>query len=144
MLFLSIKPKYVKKILDGEKRVELRRRKPRSVPGDWIAIYATIPSKSLVAVAQISEIKVSSPQLLWGRVKHDAGVEKHEYDEYFQGANQAVGIVIIQPKMLFRPLPLDELRVMWPQFNPPQGFLYLSDQQTQQIFGFIDERRRAA
>lgn len=131
----------MKKILDGEKRVELRRRKPRSGPGDWIAIYETMPSKSLVAVAQIIELKVSSPQRLWSRVKHDAGVEKHEYDEYFQGANKAVGIEIEQPILFTSPVPLDQLREIWPCFNPPQGFLYLNTKQIQFVFDQIEPRQ---
>lgn len=136
MLLLSIKPKYVEKIRSGEKRVELRRRKPRSQPTDWLAIYECSPTMALVAVAQIVEVRVSSPRCLWRRVRSIAGVTKKEFDAYFIGSDQAIGIEIQTPLELPTPIPLDDLRVAWPRFNPPQGFIYLTESQQQ----FVIER----
>lgn len=138
MLFLSIKPEYVEKILSGEKRVELRRRKPRCVPGDWIAIYETTPTKELVAIAQVSEVRVNSPQCLWRSVNAISGVSKREFDDYFTGSDKAVGILIQQPVVLPRPVPLAHLRREWRNFNPPQGFLYLTRSQMQFVLDRVE------
>jgi len=134
MLLLSIKPKYVEKILNGEKQAELRRRKPRSKPGDWLAIYETTPSKLLVAVAKVVEVRVSNPRCLWRSCGSVSGVTRREFNEYFTGTDQAVGIMIQPPLAIPRPVPLDELRAAWPGFNPPQGFIYLSDVQQEFVF----------
>lgn len=142
MLFLSIKPKYVDKILSGEKRVELRRRKPRSLPGDWVAIYETSPTKALVAIAQVIEVRVMSPHCLWRSVNSIAGVNKREFDDYFMGANQAVGIVIQTPLKLSKPIQLDDLRKTWDRFNPPQGYLYLTQSQSQHVIDRVAAAKR--
>jgi predicted transcriptional regulator len=133
MLLLSIKPRYVEKIRSGEKRVELRRRKPRSQPADWLAIYECAPTMALVAIAQVVEVRVSSPPCLWRNVRSIAGVTKKEFDAYFAGSDQAIGIEIQTPLELSAPILLDELRAAWPRFNPPQGFVYLSDIQQELI-----------
>jgi len=138
MLFLSIKPQYVAKFRNGTKRVELRRRRPRSQSGDWMAIYESSPTMALVAVARISEVRASSPQCLWRRAGKMSGVSKKEFDEYFAGTDQAVGIFIDQPTELPFPVPLSDLRSVWPKFNPPQAFLYLSDEQQKYVFDQFD------
>lgn len=131
VLLLSIKPRYVEKILSGEKGVELRRRKPRSLPGDWLAIYESAPTMALVAITQITEVRVSSPQCLWRKVGPISGITKDEFDEYFAGTDRAIGIAIKSTLELATPIPLADLRSAWPRFHPPQGFIYLSDSQRQ-------------
>ena len=143
MLLLSIKPKYVEKILSGDKRVELRRRKPRSQPGDWLAIYESAPTMALVAVTQITEVRANSPQYLWRSVGPISGVTKKEFDDYFTGTDQAVGIMIEVPTELHSPIPLSDLRTAWPRFNPPQGFLYLSDEQQRFVIDQVAGHRNA-
>jgi hypothetical protein len=46
--------------------------------------------------------------------------------------------MIQQPKPLPTPVPLAELREAWPQFNPPQGFLYLSANQVRFVLDRIE------
>lgn len=144
MLLLSIRPQYVERILDGEKQVELRRRKPRSQPDDWMAIYESSPTKSLVAIAQVTEVRVHSPQCLWRGVRSVAGIAKHEFDEYFADCNRAVGIMFHSVIRLTDPVPLDDLRSSWPGFHPPQGFLYLSQTQKALVLDRIPQRLRKA
>lgn len=132
MLFLSIKPQYVEKILTGEKQVELRRQKPRSLPNDWLAIYESSPTMALVGMARVTEVQVKSRGRLWRSVSAIAGVTKSEFDDYFDGCELAVGI-LFQTVMKFKaPVTLNDLRSVWPEFHPPQGFRYLTP--TQQRF----------
>ncbi|MCD0459550.1 ASCH domain-containing protein [Roseiconus lacunae] len=142
MLFLSIKPKYVEKILDGEKRVELRRRKPRSQPDDWMAIYESSPTKALVAIAQVTEVRIKSPQCLWRSVRSLAGIQKQAFDEYFADCDNAVGIMFQSVIALSSPIQLDDLRSSWPGFHPPQGFLYLTSDQKDLVLEGIPKRLR--
>lgn len=144
MLFLSIRPQYVEKILNGEKRVELRRRKPRSQPDDWMAIYESSPTKALVAVAQVTEVRIKSPQCLWRGVRSVTGIAKREFDEYFTGCDNAVGIMFQSVTALSSPIPLDDLRSCWPGFHPPQGFLYLTELQRELVLEGLPKRIRKA
>lgn len=129
MLFLSIHPEYVRLILSGQKTVELRRRKPRCVPGDWVAVYSTTPERCLRGIAQVKDVRVGSVRDMWLRVREHAGVSRSEYDEYFAGSKQAIGIQLTNPITLLAPISLSELRNEWPDFQPPQGFRYLDEEQ---------------
>lgn len=142
MLLLSIHPEFVEKIFQGEKRVELRRRRPRSSPGDWIAVYSTMPQKKLVGVVQIAEIRVSSPDSLWQSVRQIAGVNHSSYSSYFDGANLAIGILLANPILFSTPIPLKRLRQEWPDFHPPQGFRYLIDEQIEFVIQRLGKNRR--
>lgn len=142
MLFLSIKPRYVERILSGEKQVEFRRRKPRSVPGDWLAIYESSPTMALIAIAQVTEVRVNSPRSLWRRVRTFSGVTKLEFDKYFTDSDKAVGIILQPPLELSTPISLVDLRTAWPRFNPPQGFLYLSDSQRRFVLDRVVATKR--
>ncbi len=126
MLLLSIHPEFVEKIFAGEKRVELRRRKPRLQSGDMIAIYASSPRCELVGLARVVRIRRSTPRALWGSVRNDAGIDRQRYDSYFEGSEDAIGIVFEDPVRFERPATLKELRVAWPGFHPPQGYRYLN------------------
>jgi predicted transcriptional regulator len=137
MLFLSIRPQFVTKIFAGEKRVELRRRKPRLQDGDVVAIYATSPRCELVGLARVAGIRQDTPGSLWKSVKADAAVDRHQYDSYFEGSQRAIGIVLEHPVAFKKPAPLEHLRHAWPGFRPPQGFCYLTPQQAT----LIDELR---
>lgn len=142
MLLLSIRPEFVHKIFRGEKQVELRRRRPRSNPGDWIAVYSTIPEKQLVGIVQVEEVRVKSPECLWRSVREIAGLKRSDYLGYFCGADQAVGIMIGNPTLLTKPVTLDELRTTWPGFHPPQSFRYLTQEQVQFVVDRLGGTRR--
>ncbi|MEX1028133.1 MAG: ASCH domain-containing protein [Candidatus Paceibacterota bacterium] len=129
MLFLSIHPRFVEKILAGEKTVELRRRRPRSVAGDLIAVYASTPERRLCGIVQIEEVRVGGVRDMWPQVGKQAGVTKEEYESYFCGCKKTVAIVLMNPSSLVEPVSLDQLRKAWPNFHPPQGFRYLEDEQ---------------
>lgn len=144
MLFLSIHPEYVKMILSGEKTVELRRRKPRCVPGDWIAVYSTTPDRCLRGIVQVKEVRVGGVKDMWRGVREYAGVTRSEYDEYFAGSKQAIGIELTNPTTLVAPISLSKLREEWPDFQPPQGFRYLDEEQVDFIASNIKNRRFAA
>jgi len=146
MLLLSIRPEYVEKIFNGEKQVELRRRRPRVHPGDWIAIYSSTPHKMLIGVVQIKAVMVAPPSRLWHSVKAVACLKRSAFLSYFDGSSQAVGIAIENPIRLPDPVSLDELRHAWPGFQPPQEFRYLTEKQIDFVVQQLgqDERHRVA
>jgi predicted transcriptional regulator len=147
MLLLSIHPKHVERIFQGEKQVELRRRRPRSQPGDWIAVYSTSPVKQLVGVVQIKEVRVKSPESLWRNVRGISGLTRQEFTEYFDKSHLAIGIVIQNPRPFPKPVELPRLREEWDDFHPPQSYRYLTDPQINFVwrqFSFQRVRRRAA
>ena len=120
----SIKPEYCKKIVDGTKTVELRRRFPTSTrPGTTALIYATSPQRALFGIAQIARVTKLPTNQIWTKYQRCAGVTRKEFDEYFSGLNIGVAIELRGAKALTREVELSELRRRF-NFEPPQSFLY--------------------
>lgn len=125
VLLLSIKPYFVQKILDGEKRVELRKSRPQLNTGDYILVYESAPQKILRGWFEVENIVYAEPESLWEKVKKDAGLTKEEFDLYYQNSNFGVGIFMKDRHITA--LSLDEVRQHWPHFRPPQSFHYLKE-----------------
>lgn len=125
-IFLSVKPRYARAILSGQKTVELRRTRPLELRrGSLIVLYASSPVKAVLGTAQVESIVTTSPEALWGMVETRASVTREEFDFYFQGADEAVGIFIESPTVAPDPYALRDIQRDWPTFQPPQAFRYL-------------------
>lgn len=128
-LFLSLRPRFAEMLLDGRKTVELRRVRPNAESGSVVLLYATSPDRTLVGRAEIAEIEVSSLQDIWDRHGWATGLNRAEYDAYFDGVDQAVAIGLRRICRLAQPRPLDDLRRRLIGFRPPQSFRYLDSLQ---------------
>ncbi|MHC2068130.1 ASCH domain-containing protein [Bremerella sp. T1] len=125
-LWLSIKPTFAGLITSGEKTVELRRTKPSASAGDIALIYASSPERSLVGAAVIACVLCLTPTELWPHVKDCAGVDRQQFDDYFEGASTAVGIWFEDVHVLQKPITLAKVRNKLPGFHPPQTYRYLT------------------
>jgi predicted transcriptional regulator len=137
VLLISIKPEFVQKILDKQKTIELRKARPQLNIGDFILVYESSPTKSLVGWFEVQEIIYEEIQVLWKKVKDDAGVSKKEFDDYYQKSNFGVGIRI--KDRFTSKLSLEEIRKTWVRFRPPQSFHYLKEDEiaiAEKITGF--------
>ncbi|MCW4589203.1 XRE family transcriptional regulator [Gluconacetobacter entanii] len=120
----SIKPEYSRKIVTGEKTIELRRRFPMSVPaGTTALIYETSPTRALSGIAEIGEVHRRSPEEIWRSFSDQACIARKDFDTYFDGVDRAFAIELRHGRSLPRPLELSELRERF-SFEPPQSFLY--------------------
>ena len=123
-VILSIKPEYSEQIIDGTKKVELRRRFPVNVPDGTLAyIYTTSPTRALTGVATIKGVSKRPIDELWDTFSHVAGIERTKFDDYFSGLEHGYAIVFSQARPLKRSIDLPELRMRF-NFEPPQSFLY--------------------
>jgi predicted transcriptional regulator len=125
VLFVSIKPRFIEKILAGEKSVELRRVRPSVGPGTRVIFYASSPSREVVATARVKRIDSDSPTAIWERYRSQIGLPRSEYRTYFDGVRKAVGIVLTDVERLPRSVPLADLRERLGGFEPPQSFRYI-------------------
>ncbi|MGO4670072.1 helix-turn-helix domain-containing protein [Bosea sp. 2RAB26] len=120
----SIKPEYSRKIISGEKTVELRRRFPMSVPaGTTALIYETSPTRALSGIAEIGVVHRRTPQDIWQIFAERACIAQKEFDAYFAGSEVGYAIELRHARPLRRLLELSELRDRF-SFEPPQSFLY--------------------
>ncbi len=88
-IILPIHPRYVEKILSGEKKVEYRKTRLKRKP-DKIIIYATAPISKIVAEVQIENILEMKINELWKLTKKISGIEKSFFTKYYD--SKTIGI----------------------------------------------------
>ena len=125
-LFISVKPEFANKIITKEKSIELRKTKPNVKIGDNIIIYASSPLKAVVGYGVIKKIITRNPEQMWNEYAELLGIDKERYDEYYSGKDRAIGIEIYNITKI-EPISLNNLRVLDPNFHPPQIYRYVSN-----------------
>jgi len=128
-LLISIKPKFAKKIFDGNKTVELRKSSPQRVHKDsFVLIYVTAPIKELWGVCNIESIVKAKTELLWQNEGEKTGISKKEFNDYFGGKDSGYGIKIKNVKsFLDNSISLSDLKNIIPGFAPPQTYSYIEE-----------------
>lgn len=132
-LLLSVCWEYAQSILDGTKRVELRRTRPRVETGSEVLIYAPTPQKVLLGGFTVSSLITGTPSLLWRRIGRLAAISRNAFDQYFEGTNRGYGIMIDTSWELEEAIPLVLLRERLPGFHPPQAFRYLRPAEVKRV-----------
>jgi len=121
-VLLSIKPRYVKSIIDGEKRYEFRKKVFRNPSVSRVLIYSSSPVKKIVASFEVGKILEDRPADLWENVKDYAGIDDRDFFDYFAGKSRAFAIEIQDLQEL--PEPIDPREAI-PGFVPPQSYCYM-------------------
>ena len=121
-VLLSIKPRYVKSIIDGEKRYEFRKKVFRSPSVSRVLIYSSSPVKKIVASFEVGKILEDRPENLWENVKDYAGIDDRDFFEYFAGKTRAFAIEILDLQEFAEPI---DPRDAMPDFVPPQSYCYV-------------------
>jgi type I restriction enzyme S subunit len=121
-VLLSIKPRYVRSIIDGEKRYEFRKSIFRQPDVSRVYIYSSSPVKKIVASFEIGDILEDRPADLWETVKDYAGIDDRDFFEYFAGKSRAFAIEIQDLQELSEPI---DPRETIPGFVPPQSYCYV-------------------
>lgn len=122
-VLLSIKPKYVKEIINGNKRYEFRKtlfKNHRDIAK--VFIYSTSPEKKVVGYFKIEEIIKDTPEELWNNYKDQSGIDEDDFFRYFKGYNKGFAIKI-DPLHIFDEF-IDPEEFI-PNFVPPQSFRYI-------------------
>ena len=120
-VLLSIRPKYVEAIINGNKRYEFRKVIFKNNVAT-VYIYSTSPKKRIVGNFQVGDIIEDHPSNLWERFKDQSGIEHSEFFRYFNGRDRGFAIEIEKLNRFERPIDPKEL---FPGFVPPQSFRYI-------------------
>ena len=119
-LLLSIKPEYVEKILQGEKKFEYRKRLARE-DVSYIYVYSTAPSMKVVASVHIEGHLSDSPTALWEKTKAAAGISRAKFRDYFRGCKTAYAYKLGKVEVFESPKNLSDFGVA----VAPQSFVYI-------------------
>jgi len=122
-VLLSIKPKYVEKIVNGEKQYEFRKRIFRNKNVRKAFIYSTSPTKKIVGEFDIGNIVEDSPIRLWTELQEVSGINEKEFFDYFRDINKGFAIGIEKLNIFDEPIEPNELIS---DFSPPQSFCYVN------------------
>ncbi|MDY4787892.1 MAG: ASCH domain-containing protein [Bacilli bacterium] len=120
-IVISINPKYVEKIINGSKKFEYRTKAAKQ-DVKKIIIYETIPTKKIVAEAEIIEVLMMEPEKLWEKTKEFSGVSKEFFDQYFKERKVAYAYRLGKVKVYDEPKELNEFGLK----VAPQSFVYLN------------------
>jgi predicted transcriptional regulator len=123
-VLLSIKPKYVRAILDGTKQYEFRKQIFRDRSRETIFIYSSSPEKKIVARFRIGKIVEGTPDYLWEEFWDVSGISEPEFFEYFSGKNNGFAIRIEDLEEFAEPV---DPYTMFERFVPPQSFCYVDN-----------------
>jgi predicted transcriptional regulator len=119
-MLLSIKPKYAKVILEGKKRYEFRKSKPKEGV-NRIIFYASAPQKQVVGEATIDEILENTPKEIWEIAKTAAGITRKFYFSYYAGKDRAIAYKLKDVVTYETPKELSDYGIR----QAPQSFVYL-------------------
>lgn len=127
---ISIQPRFVEKILSGEKRLEFRRSWAVA-PVDILVIYSSSPVQRIVATANVVGLTEGSPTALWelAKVKR-GGVPRQLIYDYFDGKKTGFAIEIAEVLELEHPV---DPKKLFKNFMPPQSFRYLDTKDLDRI-----------
>lgn len=126
VLFLSLRPIYAELIISGTKTVELRRIRPRAIPGTLVIIYASSPVKHVVGTCVVDEINTATPEEIWRLHGARTGLDWPALSAYFKDKERGVAIAVMSPTRLEIPIPLTIVRKYVGRSAPPQSFRYIA------------------
>lgn len=133
-ILLSIRPQYVSLIESGQKTYELRRKRPKIQDGDLALIYESSPTKSMVGAFIVGDVISMEPGKLWREIGKLSGVTKTQFEEYFEGCNEACAIEIQRYWPFSQRVGLRQMRSKV-KIEPPQSYRYLCEAQTGMLVG---------
>lgn len=130
---LSIHPIYATRLLEGSKRVELRKTK-FSCDVEYVIIYATAPVKKVVGYFEVEKVVVDSPAAIWNQYKTVAGIERKDFKAYYQTSSQAIAIEVAKMFALDQP---QLLSILGEGVKAPQSFQYFSTPAVEAMADYI-------
>lgn len=122
-ILISLEPRHAENILEGRKRVELRRRTMNVTIGSTVWMYAKVPVGSIIGRAIVAAIHVLAPATLWQRFGAVSGISRSEFFEYFADRDQGTALELSDCRRLTHAFDLEALRRFHHGFQPPQFFI---------------------
>ena len=120
-VLLSIKPKFVESILNGEKRYEFRKVIFKKKSVEKVYIYSSSPVKKIVGTFIVGDIIEDHPREIWERCHKESGIDEVQFFNYFNGRKKGFAIAIEYLEPMDEPI---DPRNLFPDFVAPQSFCY--------------------
>lgn len=139
---ISIHGVHARRILDGTKTVEVRRRFPALPAGTRLWIYETQPVGAVTGYVTIDSVERSTPTALWRTHGDGTGIDRAAFEAYLEACAEAVAICLSEPCRII-PIAAARLRAMRERFHPPQVVTRLSVEESAAIRRLAEGRKPA-
>lgn len=127
-LLMSIRPRFARAVIAGDKRVEIRRSFSKRWVDQRLCIYSSSPDQCLLGEATVISVIEGDPEEIWSSYNAQLCCTRAEFEEYSRGASKLVAITLGQVIRYERPLPLREIRALNDgHFSPPQSYRAVAD-----------------
>ena len=118
-VLLSIKPIYVRRISNGEKKFEFRKKIFKNEP-ERVFIYSSAPEKRIIGYFPYLGFLSNTPTEIWKRTSQSAGIAMESYHKYFHGKSIAYALIIDQLVVFSDPI---DPFFIFDNFKAPQSLL---------------------
>ena len=130
-LILSVKPHYAIPIVNGSKKIELRRKFPIfDEANKKIFIYASSPISKIIGECYVKKIEKLKINDLWKVSSLDAMISWDDFKKYFNGCKFGFAIYLSKNLMYENYLSLDNF--LGENSCPPQSYRYCFDRVVEQ------------
>lgn len=119
---LSIRPFYVKEILQGTKKYEYRKGIPKNKVNRYY-IYESSPVQRIVGCFTCQDVLCDAPMNIWTQTCKHGGISYLDYQKYFRKRNVAYALRIDTVSLFSTPVNPWK----YDGFCPPQSFTYLKE-----------------
>lgn len=129
LILMSIQTKYAQKIFSGKKGWEFRKAVPSYSPlfSTAIVVYSAGEDKAIIGEFLIKRIVKADFENLMHITKQSGDEDALEwFKRYYKNAKTCSAIEVGKTFLYEHPLSLDKIREVYPNFRPPQNFIYLS------------------
>jgi len=137
-IILSIKYKYAKKIIDGQKRYEFRGWIWKDKV-EYVYLYSSEKIHKIVARFKIKQIINDKPSQIWIRYNESSGVTKEDFFSYVNMFNYssiyAIKISEIEVLKSDDYISLNDINIL----NAPQRFKYLDNNISKKLEKLFNE-----
>lgn len=126
-LLMSVKSTFAKRIFEGSKSVEIRKRFSEKWVGHDAVLYATKPLGSILGQTTIRSITSGNPNDLWAQFQSRMGCSKNEFDAYVGDASKIAAIEFDNIRAYESPVPVCRLAdLLSLKLLAPQSFSEVS------------------
>jgi predicted transcriptional regulator len=127
-ILMSIRAKYARKVVSGEKKVEVRRMFSKKWKGSKVTIYASGHERSLVGEALIKDVVFDRPENVWERFHDQIGCTKEEFDKYTASKKKVYAVVLEDAIPYQKSISIKEISsLMKENLRPPQNYYNLNN-----------------
>ena len=125
-VLMSIKPRYARKIEEGEKTVEFRKI-CFTDNVNRVYVYSSTPEQRIIGYFEIDKIVKASPEVLWEQFSKRGFIDENKYFKYYENSQVGYAICIRRFVKLRQEVVLNDIFDATNKVRAPQNYCYIDN-----------------